>query len=611
MADRSAKAPGDPGESRSLVELDKDDRWQARLEEARARREVALREKAAKPQKKKLKPWETGPGDAEADEDFEIKPIIQDKPADEADLDFADRMEVMRETKEPEVVREAPVSKVEPAPERPRVEVQPEDPPEARVHDFSASIPVEDMPVAPPPKPKSRRRAPVVAPNAPDVIDLAHRYASTLKPPVNVTEAYVPPEPVYEPAPAPPVTEAPVVAAAAPAVSVERSFAARNRRPFGIGVAVLAFSLLPLAETAPPLEKGPPLPATPFFGLPPALGLTTSMVWRPEATSWSRWQPISRTAPLADFSAFQRSGSAGITIAADAGRSLPLPGAVPLETGVSWNAVQTPDPAALPNALGAIEIDALLPQPLPPMQSPRPVPKGETPAAVDAPQASDDAGVLPIEESLPARSGNDSSTVLPQPGLDDAPGSGTAPAAQPIERSETVVEAPGATGAPERPDFRTETPLKVTILLPNAADRGQAEEIAADATARGHELARIREVDVRINAPNVRYFHDEDRAEASRLARAYGAEVKDFTWFRPAPEKGTTEIWLSGRTSGAVARPGPDARPRPTVEEPQTFTVIRRQPSLFERLFLGRRDDIEIIIPNPGGLLDSAGSGGN
>ena len=47
MADRSAKAPGDPGESRSLVELDKDDRWQARLEEARARREVALRQNRA------------------------------------------------------------------------------------------------------------------------------------------------------------------------------------------------------------------------------------------------------------------------------------------------------------------------------------------------------------------------------------------------------------------------------------------------------------------------------------------------------------------------------------------------------------------------------------
>ena len=37
---------------KEVVELDKDERWQARLEEARARREIALREKAANPQKK-------------------------------------------------------------------------------------------------------------------------------------------------------------------------------------------------------------------------------------------------------------------------------------------------------------------------------------------------------------------------------------------------------------------------------------------------------------------------------------------------------------------------------------------------------------------------------
>ena len=52
MADRKATKTGVPEDPREIVELDKDERWQARLEEARARREIALREKAANPKKK-------------------------------------------------------------------------------------------------------------------------------------------------------------------------------------------------------------------------------------------------------------------------------------------------------------------------------------------------------------------------------------------------------------------------------------------------------------------------------------------------------------------------------------------------------------------------------
>ena len=101
MADRKAATAGiNLRTSKEIVELDKDERWQARLEEARARREIALREKAASRgrTKQRRKPWEEEPGD-DAD-DFEIKPIIQDKPAnDEKDVDLADRLEAARDAR--------------------------------------------------------------------------------------------------------------------------------------------------------------------------------------------------------------------------------------------------------------------------------------------------------------------------------------------------------------------------------------------------------------------------------------------------------------------------------------------------------------------------------
>jgi|GEM_PF-6686508 len=58
---------GDPGvPKKGVFELDKDERWQARLDEARARREVALREKAAGiARKPRPKPWEIEGSDVE------------------------------------------------------------------------------------------------------------------------------------------------------------------------------------------------------------------------------------------------------------------------------------------------------------------------------------------------------------------------------------------------------------------------------------------------------------------------------------------------------------------------------------------------------------------
>ncbi len=585
MADRKAKTAGIPKEPEEVVELDKDERWQARLEEARARREIALREKAASGKtKQRRKPWEEEPGD-DAD-DFEIKPIIQDKPADEKDVDLADRLEAARDARAARV--EAVPPKAEPKPV-PRPEPVPDAEIETRVvprfkskaRSFDEIIPPESAPTvapAPLPKRKKRRGGDLVAPGAPDVIDLAQRYASTLKPPVNVTRPFD-------------TLPQTVETSATPEPMILPVRQARTRRPFGLGLAVLAFSFIPLSQMAPPLEKGPTPPPNPYFGLPPALGLTTSMVWPVRRTVSGEWVPgpvplALGAAPNVELSPFSFLGS-------DSGvPEIPggvLPGG---ETGL----VALPEPdaplsMAPPAVLGeAPGIDGV-PEPLV-VPIPRPRPEPPVSEAIEPPVEA------PAPEPGPGREDDtEVDRAAPEILTMDAPD------ARPEVDAPVVIPTPAS-------------PLKVTILVPASSDLGEARAIASDTEARGHELARIREVDVSISQPNVRYFFDEDRAEAARLAEAYGAEVKDFTWFRPAPERGTMELWLSGRGSGGDRAPAPAVR---TVEDtpqapPRTITVIRKQPTLLERLLTGAEDEIEIILPDPVSILNNArtaGSGDN
>ena len=596
MADRKAKTSKVSEEPEEIVELDKDERWQARLEEARARREIALREKASAPRKKqRRKPWEEEPGDDP--DDFEIKPIIQKKPADEKTLDLADRLEAARKAKEveakasPPKVVEAPKPEVTPEPE-PEPEPAPPVPPKvkaksklkpkvvpefkSKARNFDDIIPPGKAPtVAPAPMPKKPRRGGgLVIEGAPDVIDLAKRYGSTLKPPVNVTQPFdtVPREVVTTPPPEPMIM--------APARM-------RSRRPFGLGLAVLAFSLIPLSQVAPPLEKGPAQPPSPFFALPPALGLTTSMVWPVQRTQSGEWVPGAAPVGLGLPSGVEASPFAG------AGSPLGLgPLAVEDGSGTTVSPVSElpgTDPVA-PTLSEAPAPDA----PGEPLVVPTPKPRPEAPIEeTEAPPV--------IEES----SGIESSTVVDRsvgrsgPELLDV----AAPDARPRPTPAAAAPVPPA------------NPLRVTILVPSAADLGEAEGIASDTQARGHDLARVLEVDLSISSSNVRYFHAEDRAEAARLAEAYGAEIKDFTWFRPTPERGTTEIWLSGSGNTRPSRPV-DVRSGNEVPDlpPRTITLIRKKPTLLERILTGAQDEIEIVLPDPSAILEgtqTGSSGGN
>ena len=115
---------------------------------------------------------------------------------------------------------------------------------------------------------------------------------------------------------------------------------------------------------------------------------------------------------------------------------------------------------------------------------------------------------------------------------DLAPRVSPKPLARPDEQSSVIPLPP-------------KNPLRVTILVPQGTETAIAESIGEDLKWRGHELSKIKPLALKINTRNLRYFHSEDRGAAADLAEIYGAELRDFTSFRPSPNPGVAELWLA------------------------------------------------------------------
>ena len=291
MADRAIRQENS---ERDVFDLEKDERWQARLAEARARRAIALREKANSegPPKPRLKPWETA-GQNEPEVFEPVEPLLH--PDTEDKLDFSDRVRTLRETVEGLGGNGGPTldaqtkGLVEPDAEKREVPI-------ARVRDEPATDGAE---------PKARPAS------------VADRYIKALSPDFIPTRPFVPDTGNFsEPSPlrrgetrSADDTEAlareqaasmdlapeaqPVTGAAAEPVP-------RRRRgvPALLLAGVCLLAALPFTETVAPLAKGPVSNVvTPQFGLAPALGITRPMNAFPRKTASGEWRPVSNRPP--------------------------------------------------------------------------------------------------------------------------------------------------------------------------------------------------------------------------------------------------------------------------------------------------------------------------
>ncbi|MEM9798291.1 MAG: hypothetical protein AAF919_17500 [Pseudomonadota bacterium] len=118
--------------------------------------------------------------------------------------------------------------------------------------------------------------------------------------------------------------------------------------------------------------------------------------------------------------------------------------------------------------------------------------------------------------------------------------------ARPAPRAPAPDALPGATddaavpAAPPRPE-------RLVVQAPRNMSADQREAA----------LARLEQDDwapdtavtspFTISQTHVRYYHAADRPSAEALAALFDAEARDFTNFRPAPDDGLVELWLSGQ----------------------------------------------------------------
>ncbi len=158
-----------------------------------------------------------------------------------------------------------------------------------------------------------------------------------------------------------------------------------------------------------------------------------------------------------------------------------------------------------------------LPQPSWPAEAALPVPRPVGPVEPVAPQGERDlspAGAAPA-----------------------APPSATPVAAAPIRASELPHPILG--------------PLRIVLHYRGADGQALARRLASALQAQGATDTELREVSIGVADANVRFFHDENQAEAMQVrdlirSLGYSSKISDFTHFSPSPSFGTIEVWLPG-----------------------------------------------------------------
>ncbi|PYE84099.1 hypothetical protein [Pseudoroseicyclus aestuarii] len=226
--------------------------------------------------------------------------------------------------------------------------------------------------------------------------------------------------------------------------------------------------------------------------------------------------------------------------------------------------------------LAALQPDAPAPEAL--ARGPQLAPPQEGEGSPQAPALQErseaDGGTGPIRAGgIEAGAADSLTTVtrpLPRPALLQVP---SALAAR--------LEAPGAAELPQSPAASALSPRAGTgaaLVAPEATEaplaagagetavprlQGARLKLAADLP--GATLAAARAILAEAGVPvqteppqegaaapfgpqrsEVRYFHSGDAARAEGLAQALGAVARDFSSYRPAPERGVVEIWLAG-----------------------------------------------------------------
>ncbi len=272
-----------------------DANWQARLEEARAKRAIALAERAktAGPKKKRLKPWEEeGAVVLDEDDDEIVTP--------QSGLGFSERVEAMRAHERVKAASSKTGSDGNVAPSNRNWSEDALNEPLERVEPPKAE-PMSDEPLP--------ERTAVLSP-AGTVNDLfdSPAFASDTPShhvPANPVSLLRSPPPI-EPSPVPPwrqaaIEEAQVAPVSVPAPAAVRAPKASRKVSVGALMLVAAISVGPIWQMTRPVERGPLVFTLSAFALEPALGLTSPMFEAPRPTRPGEWTPATDAPPRGPY----------------------------------------------------------------------------------------------------------------------------------------------------------------------------------------------------------------------------------------------------------------------------------------------------------------------
>jgi len=149
---------------------------------------------------------------------------------------------------------------------------------------------------------------------------------------------------------------------------------------------------------------------------------------------------------------------------------------------------------------------------------------------------------------------------------------------RPLERP--VLLAEGQSG------FDAERPLFVHI--PGREEAALFDDFLATVRSTITPHIETRPVPFKVSRSQVRFYHEQDRANAQAVADAMGVWLHDLTNFRPAPKRGLIELWVQGTNVSPVtpvaarqprqtrpARPAPQLNRQAAAPQQQGVTIRR------------------------------------
>ncbi|MCF1710849.1 hypothetical protein L0V05_18735 [Tabrizicola sp. J26] len=403
-------------------------------------------------------------------------------------------------------------------------------------------------------------------------------------------------QPATRPVPAakaasPVVQVAPVVAASAPPAEpgAQKSWltAGKIAGGFALGIAIgLGFSLSSLIAgwltTSPAPDVAVPASSS-SASAPASVAPAASAGQQPGADSAALPQPHAGTVPatpgiltgsIPDSEPQLPAATVRPASPSEPGKSVAAASEAPPLIAPPTTLASVPDPGTVlpPAAPSADEpaVQLAVPVALSPLLGPTVLGVAHQPDAAPLSSTGPDAIMAATDlTSLASLAPPEISARLPGPGLISA--RLVAPLTGGVPSQDQALSAPEGPPAP--------APVEVQVFIPAGMREATTQETTGRIASAGFVVAKAHPVDVTIKTTHVRYYHEQDRLLAERLAEASGGKARSFIGTNDAPALGMVELWLAGTPEAPVVAKKPAAAKPAKAAKPKKQQTAAAKPA--------------------------------